>query len=428
MSHRSRYSAVVLTLFVVLATTTPVHADVREKRVCVVTGAFPDADAGEPDKECFSGHLCKVGVRGDWLDLTDRASVESGPSANISISTQGTGDARGAIGSMTTCVPQSSRSREGYVSLTLTNIRGSGTMQIKLSRPNAIGGRDDDTVSVNVKKGETFLAIDKQFRATFGEPEEITLRGGNLDLLQLKDPAPGDEILSRSETQARVRLTFTRENSRQSPSPLDKRLQFAGPEPALNQKYGWPVVSVSGGSQNASAPSPAASQVNIRPLRAGVLFKPRNITAGSGLQVNKVDDSFCTGFNPNDVREIALPPFKFSITNTSSIPVTQGFTIDIVAAGAVLHTETVQGLGARATEEISITTWRGRQGRVILKNSQPVPCPPPGPCFSTPGRVYGCFVDASMGPVTPDPSIVVKVDPSRSIPDEATGDNSLPVN
>jgi hypothetical protein len=428
LSRRFKSLAFSVALICVLTGTSVLRADVRDHRLCVAANGFQESRFGATSAECFSGHVCVVGVRGDWLDLTDRVTVESGPTARITIRDTGTGDARGAIGTLSTCVPTSTRSREGYVSILLADISGSGTMRLKLSRPNAIGGRDDDTVSLVIKKGETYIALDTPYNATFGEPKELVFRGGNLDLLQLKNPEPGDEILSKSETEARVRLTFTRENSRTNPAPIENRLQFAGPEPALNERFGWPRVNVSGGSSR-STPVASSSQTNIKPLNPSALLRPVDLRAGTGLQTGKIDDSFCAGLVANEVREMAVPPFRFSVQNMTGRPIAETFAVALTdRSGRTLYTEDVQGLGANATKVISVPTWQGRQARFTVKNSQATPCPT-GPCGVMAGRVHGCFLDSSMtGRVTPDISLVIRVDPDKAIPNEAIGDNALGVN
>lgn len=196
----SRFRTAMAVIVLALLITGTARADVRRQSACTLfpSSLFTNAPRignGSTVGQCYSGRLtCWVGVRGDWLDLTDSVSVASGPRASIRIDEKGVEDSGAIQGD---CIPRSNKDREGYVRLILDDIAGSGTMRIRLSRP---GGQD--TISVDVKDGATFLATKLDGNvADAGVARTFNLRGANLDRLSSSRP-----VASRGSP-ARLRST-----------------------------------------------------------------------------------------------------------------------------------------------------------------------------------------------------------------------------
>lgn len=184
---------------------------------------------------CFTGSRCVIGVRGDWLDLTDRASrviaflPPGQPIPRFDIEVKGVDDSGGP------CVPATNRDREGFVRFSVTNVTTPGVMRIRLSRWNGF-----DTIDVPFRDG-TFLSPNLRADSTtarVNEAKTFNLRGFNLNQLQTLDP--DDTILEQNVTSARVRMTFDQIGE----ASLETKLAFAGGEPELNRNFGWPVVDV----------------------------------------------------------------------------------------------------------------------------------------------------------------------------------------
>lgn len=222
-------------------------------------------------KVCFSGHPCTVGVRGAWLDFTDQITRVSGPKARFEIVKKGTESDPFPV----SCFPTGRPGGEGYVVFRLTNIvrdSSDSTLRIKLSRPGTLGlGRDSDTISVTVLKGAKYLSNVDRHVVVVNEPKVLTFTGGRLDLLRLKDPAPGDAILSvnRTSTRARVRLTFTSTDNVKA----NVKFQFTGGEPALNVQSGYPEIIV----REAPLPPGTVIITSFGSGRGTVSSRPRGI-------------------------------------------------------------------------------------------------------------------------------------------------------
>jgi hypothetical protein len=357
----SRFKSLTLMLAVCAALTSSiVLADVREKSICPLMPDFRNRDS-HFGGECYSGHDCQVGVRGAFLDLTTRASIESAPpNATVTISDKGVEDSR--IGQ---CVPRSNASREGFVKVFLTGITGTGPMRIKLSRPNAFGGQDHDTVTVTVLNGGTYLArlgstAGSDYVADRNVQKTFTLRGRNLDLLQLKNPVAGDVIERKSEASAEVKLTFTTRGS----IGLDTRLEFAGRTPLPNVEGGWPDVLVlvqsntppppaqtapapvqprQGGSQASSpAPSPDLTLTMLNTFRSGPDFT-NNEGSTYGL---------CPSASTDNPKLTVIPNLTIRVQNLGGT-VTGAFIVRVLNNG-VTRDLTVNGLEAGATKDLLI--------------------------------------------------------------------------
>ncbi len=452
MISRVKTWSLALAWFVILPFAA--QADVRKQSACGLfpSSLFPNARIETTLNTCYSGgHRCWVGVRGDWLDLTDRVTVTSGPTASITIDKKGVEDS-GTIGG--DCIPRSNKDREGFVRLNLENIRGTGTMRLRLSRP---GG--EDTISVTVKDGTTFLAtkLESAF-ATAGESKVFELKGGNLRKLQLKQTSrsiPGvssstnlspseriggvnvisDEILSKTETSARVRLTL----SATGMVSLEEKLQFSDGEPELNKRFGWPTVNVSAG-RAAQNPPPAQTRPpggggatitqpndpNLTPQQPSIAPLLNKI---GNLSATMIPMFYCTTRNGIRVlqdqdTEVDVPAFDWGVANDNRADVNQAFSVVLLngsANNAQLASETVQSIVKSGTR--IFRNWPGRPARVHVMLVTAA-----NPKFAAEyNSSTGCYIPtAFVGSTRLDPkSLVVRVDSGDAITEHVENDNDL---
>ena len=137
------------------------NAEVRLQIACPLVSGFPPG-TGSLTNRCLSGlHGCTVGVRGDWLDITNTVEIIAGPGADISAIEKGV-DFGGV------CVPRAAKSREGYVKFNIGNIERAGTLRLRLNRP---GG--SDTISIEVRDGSTYLRPGLQAASSFATEDEL---------------------------------------------------------------------------------------------------------------------------------------------------------------------------------------------------------------------------------------------------------------
>lgn len=408
---------VLLLVFTLSFAAADAAADTRIKSVCPGLRDFPVTN--RPVK-CFTSHTCRVGVRGDWLDLTDQATVVSGPRASVRI--LATGVDEGASGN---CIPRANKSREGYVSVLLTDIEGTGEMRIRLSRP-AFGGRDSDEITVDVLSGDAYLEP-RSYSAVVNQPKTLRLEGKSLNLLELTDAAgAGAEIVEQTSERATVRLTFTSTGT----MSLENVVRFAGARPRLNELMEWPTVSVTraaaaGGGVNAGVGGPIgggrstqSSEPNLTPAH---LFGNRPLLRKiNNFRQIEVPGTFCASHGNNEEREVDVPPFEWGVSNDNRSDVQTPFTVQLIdgSSGTVLATQQMNALREGRTE--SFRNWPNRPSRIrVVKVTGP-------PLMAQYGNATGCYLVSSVA-LDPRP-IIIRVDAGGSVTERVENDNDLPVN
>jgi hypothetical protein len=382
-----------------------------------VCASIPFPDGGDCWE--FDGARCVIGVRGAFLDLTNQVTVvTSRPSATATIVGTGVDTAPS-----NQCVP-TGQGREGYVSIQLTNIEGTGRMTIKLLRPNAVGGRDFDDIEVDVKRG-TFLKKDT-FNAHVNEPRTMELTGGDLTLLKVLAPDANNEILSKTGSTARVRLTFTQPGT----FGLDTKLGFLVARPVLNETNGWPTVTVTGApapppAGNPPPPPPPPPPSSTRPalpnLLPSVVFPSRPLIRKiNNLQSIMIPAAFCAGLANNEEREVAVPDFEWAVTNAGAA-VNSPFS-STVGGATPLATQQLPGIPQNDIR--TFRNWPGRPARIrVVKVTGP-------PLLGEYQNSVGCYLPnatASRVPLDPRP-INIMVDSATQITESNEPDNLLPVN
>jgi hypothetical protein len=448
----ARFKVLGLIVFALMLSS-PAFAEVRLQSACPLypSGLFTEVPrmGSSPGGRCYSGHTCWVGVRGDWLDITDSTTILSGPRASIRISEKGVEDSGSLNGD---CIPRSNKDREGYVRLALENISGSGTMRIRLNRA---GG--SDTINVEVLDGTTFVGtrIDGSAAADTGESKIYSLKGANLDRLRLKQAnrisgltsnlgsagtvsgissrptqLEADGIVSSTETTARVRLTFSEAGT----FSLENRLEFEGGEPPLNASLGWPevhihrasgaqnpppVAPVQGGSGGKTVGSTTSSVPNLTPVR---LFPERpllrKINTLSSLMIPMF---FCSGVGNNEEEDVDIPAFEWGVANDNRAAVAQPFSVAVLNGTSPLATQTVASIPESDTR--TFRNWPGRPARIrVVKVTGP-------PLLSEYNNSPGCYIpNALAGKVTLDPKpLVIRVDSTSQITERNEPDNDLSI-
>lgn len=247
---------------------------------------------------CYAGFKCVVGMRGHWLDITDKVTLSQVPSRPLTF-LSGSRYPRASIGekgadvrARESCVPASNHSREGFVVVEIEDITVSGWLRVSASRMGALGlGRDSDTVEVEFRDGRHFLHTlpnyGRSLTVTAGRPVDLQLTGRGLDKLRVKagvrqpfpetqrpvantrppagisgaaaairdagsirdlpagarlvtlDPAPFEILTARFDT-AQVRVNILRAGT----VDLGEYFEFADADPAINRDFGWPQVLV----------------------------------------------------------------------------------------------------------------------------------------------------------------------------------------
>ena len=273
-------------------------ASLRDKNICPSLANNVGMPAGSvvPDV-CYSGFGCTVGLRGDWLDLTDRVSITwargtaaNGPLPRVSIGSAGAEpQARGF------CVPPSNKTREGYVEVLLQDIAITGDFKLTVHRPG-LGGvtRDSNELTITIRDGTRFLnplATNNGIAvATAGTERILELRGRGLENLRVRPGvtqpfAPPPPARPSAPTPGRASLQATAANLRTAPAlaarsglelsrtvveeapfevlsarydvvrlkvkvlrpglvSLGDYLEFAAGDPAINRDFGWPEIEV----------------------------------------------------------------------------------------------------------------------------------------------------------------------------------------
>lgn len=199
------------------------NADIDKRQSCVEKRVNPPGFnsaqvRGVTDKKgellCFVGFKCQVGLRGDWLDLTD--DIDGAGASRLRIERKGVQRKpafEDGIGGPSLCVPDGTKDRHGWIQLSGTPT-GTGVFRIKLNRPGALGmGRDSDTVTVRVKRADRFLAeVSPDLKvARTGESVRLKIVGGGMGELRFA-PSRDYEVLAleRFADSARVELRFRR--------------------------------------------------------------------------------------------------------------------------------------------------------------------------------------------------------------------------
>jgi hypothetical protein len=174
---------------------------------------------GINSEPCYSSQYfkCSLGVRGDWLDITDKVSIVSGPTATITITDKGADNKNSEYGSLGSGivpkVPPMNGGREGYVLLELKNISGPGTMRIKMERPAAFG-RDSDFVSVSIKDGSFGLDPSQTVRSvTAGHTKTIEIFGYGLNGISVKPGFKSQPASTASNNSQRIQSVAGKVNS-----------------------------------------------------------------------------------------------------------------------------------------------------------------------------------------------------------------------
>jgi len=260
------------------------HAALSDSRVCPKLSPEISAPAGVRVPEvCYSGFNCTVGMRGDWLDITNRVTMgpttpptptHAAANAEASIAVRGT-----EIRASNACVPVSHRDREGYVAVLLEEVKGVGKARVTAIRPGFAGvGTDSNSVELEVRDGTHYLHPVQRaaLGARVGEAKTIELTGRGLQDIRVKPraaanvpaaprsgasrmpstianlrgpatvqqllslPAPAVSIVSRSYDRLSLQVNL----DRQGTISLADYLEFSVGDPAINRDLGWPFIEV----------------------------------------------------------------------------------------------------------------------------------------------------------------------------------------
>ncbi|MDP8568518.1 hypothetical protein [Methylophilus aquaticus] len=202
----SRNVAYVIACLLVMQVTTA-QAAMREFYLNALNGG-----------DCYSGKYmlgCYLGVRGDWLDITDKLTIVSGPTASITVTDKGADNKYSeniSLGGYEK-VPPKRGSREGYLLLELKNIRGPGTMRIKMERP-AFAGRDVDYVNVTIKDGTFGLSPEQHIRSiNAGQSKTVEITGYGLSGVSVKPGFNSQPTTGATTNRQRIQSTASQINT-----------------------------------------------------------------------------------------------------------------------------------------------------------------------------------------------------------------------
>ncbi|MEP6906453.1 MAG: hypothetical protein ABI858_00505 [Pseudoxanthomonas sp.] len=262
------------------------HAALSDSRVCPKLSPEISAPPGVQVPEvCYSGFNCTVGMRGDWLDITNKVGIlyKSTPgSGEIALNAEVSIAARGDdIRASNACVPVSQRDREGYVAVLLEEIRGAGRAQVLASRPAFAGiGTDFNFVDIEVRDGTRYLHPVQRaaLAARVGEVKTIELTGRGLQDLRIRIRPPTTTAITLKPAASRMAAAVANANLQKTATPqqllaiqtptvsiisksydrlslqvnfdrqgtisLADYLEFTVGDPAINRDLGWPSIVI----------------------------------------------------------------------------------------------------------------------------------------------------------------------------------------
>lgn len=277
-------------------------AEVRTKKLCIKQdNQILPVCVGNPMPGPYVS--CRVGIRGDWLDTTNKVTHISGPrAANVNI------DYKSAekvvplpFGVPSTCDPGTTKAREGFIQLTIGSITGTGNMILRLDRP---GG--SDTVSIPVTNGGIGLTPRAYFIPLINQEVILDVTGRNLATLRVRSQTeidanfarPGnivqileiiDDVNSgavRSQ-KARVRLQLTDFRNAGSSIELTNLIHFPQGVTEFNQIFGQPTISFGVPTRNTGPGAGAIgnSQISISSCRPTAGIPCPGASGDSGVLV-----------------------------------------------------------------------------------------------------------------------------------------------
>lgn len=176
-----------------VASITDARAEVRASEVCSDVFNRLNAPVGLPQTQlCYSGFNCRIGMRGDWLDVTTevvflKQSAAHGTGSVFNAS--GSVEARGVDNNSPLCVPHTGSMREGYVLIRVVDIRGAGRMRVVAHRPGPMGvGTHSDSVDFEIRDGSHYLQPfpERELNARVGQTKVIEISGEGVQDLRLR--------------------------------------------------------------------------------------------------------------------------------------------------------------------------------------------------------------------------------------------------
>lgn len=261
--HRNAPGHACTLLFVgalAIASIADARAELRATEVCSDVFNRLNAPVGLPQTQlCYSGFNCRIGMRGDWLDVTTEveffkqaASLGTGSVFNAS----GSVEARGVDNNSPLCVPHTGSMREGYVLIRVVDIRGAGRMRVVAKRPGPMGvGTHSDAVDFEIRDGSHYLQPfpERELNARVGQTKVIEIAGEGVQDLQLKLQPVAQAYASASAARA-PRLAAMTAGVRTSTSVQ-----------TLANMQGANTVRALGTTQSGTSPTPVTPPVATRP-------------------------------------------------------------------------------------------------------------------------------------------------------------------
>jgi hypothetical protein len=231
-------------------------AEVRTKKLCNHDNYDLPVCVGNPMPGFYGS--CRIGIRGDWLDTTNKVTHISGPRAVLVQIDYKSAEKVVPLpfGVPSACDPGTTKAREGFIQLTIGSITGTGNMILRLDRP---GG--SDTVSIPVTNGGIGLTP-RAYNIPLNQEVILDVTGRNLATLRVRSQAEIDanfarlgnvvQILEikdgvnigavRSQI-ARVRLQLTDFRNARKSIELTNLIHFPQGVTEFNQIFGQPTIS-----------------------------------------------------------------------------------------------------------------------------------------------------------------------------------------
>jgi hypothetical protein len=257
---------------------TGANAQMRTAKACasVDLDLNMPIELASPGNICYSGFRCAVGMRGDWMDVTDEVAIAplrggSGLAAAGYVQSRGTQN--GTYVDWRTpdlyCIPLAVKNREGFVGITIRELTGHGRLRVTALRPGPMGvGRHSDHYDVEVRDGSRYLEMYPRSAPTarVGQTRIIEIPGRGLQSLRLKLQPVAQAYTTTSAARApRMAAAAAVVRAQVSTKPSAATLGNAATVRALSSSGNASV-------QPLSAPSTAAPSPEVKLLGATQLM------------------------------------------------------------------------------------------------------------------------------------------------------------